>query len=148
MATDAAGGCAADATTPPPPPQFLSATDVEKVDSYILATKSHQAASTTAQGDQDDQRLFLDFDMSILGQPREMYMEYAGMIRQEYIHVPRDVYLIKRAEVLETFLKQPWIYATEEYRQTQEQIARDNIQAEIQELRQGQIPCEMHSKSK
>lgn len=145
MATGAIAVAVPDATDPPPLPRVLSATDVDKVNTYILATKSHQASSPTAQGKYQDECLFLDFDMSILGQPREVYMEYAGMIRQEYLHVPRDVYLIKRAEVLETFLKQSWIYTTKEYRHTHEQIARDNIQAEIQELRQGQLSCEMPS---
>lgn len=140
MATGAAAGGAADATNPP---RFLSATDVDKVNAYILATKSHQEASSSSDSNDQDERLFLDFDMSILGQPREVYLEYAGMIRQEYIHVARHVYLIKRAEVLETFLAQPWIYATEEYRQTYEQIARQNINAEIQDLRQGLIHCEV-----
>jgi hypothetical protein len=143
MATGAAASGAAGAINPPPPSRFLSATDVDKVNAYILATKSHQASSSSSDGNDQDERLFLDFDMSILGQPREVYMEYAGMIRQEYVHVPRHVYLVKRAEVLETFLTQPWIYATEEYRQTYEQIARQNIQAEITHLRQGLIPCEM-----
>lgn len=42
---------------------------------YILATKTHNCSSSQGGGDDDggdeDERLFLDIDMSVLGQPRE-----------------------------------------------------------------------------
>jgi|688.fasta_scaffold1467537_1 predicted metal-dependent HD superfamily phosphohydrolase len=39
---------------------------------------------------------FLDADLSILGEDREVYESYAARIRQEYKHVPNEVYLVKR----------------------------------------------------
>lgn len=40
-------------------------TDAARVVRYILATKSH-----SCDDDEEDLRLFLDIDMSVLGQPR------------------------------------------------------------------------------
>jgi len=42
------------------------------VHAYILATKTHQMSQSPEVD--DDLALFLDIDMSILGQPREIYM--------------------------------------------------------------------------
>jgi len=49
--------------------------DIEKVHTYILATKTHKPAPPPIEDDKDeDLLLFLDIDMSILGQPRQVYM--------------------------------------------------------------------------
>lgn len=37
---------------------------------------------------------FLDADLSILGEPLPIYKSYAARIRQEYSHVPHDVYIV------------------------------------------------------
>lgn len=81
-------------------------------------------------------------DMSILGVARERYLVYAHDIRQEYIHVPRAVYVSKRAEVLATFLQQARIYASAAYAEALEGRARGNVQAEIALLQRGVIPGE------
>lgn len=122
----------------PRSPQKKPQADVAQVHAYILATKSH----TPTSADDPDQALFLDMDMSILGVAREQYLAYAHDIREEYIHVPRAVYLSKRAEVLTTFLQQARIYASAAYAETLERRARENVQAEIALLQHGVIPGE------
>ena len=69
-------------------------------------------------------------------------MKYAGQIRQEYIHVPQELYCSKRAEVLTSFLANSRIYASEYYAQKLEASARANIAAEIELLGKGIIPHE------
>jgi len=109
--------------------------DSERVVQYILATKSH---STALKNDACID-LFLDIDMSVVGKHAKAYQVYASLIRQEYQHVPHDVYCTKRADVLQSFLTKT-IFTTESMHNALEQQAISNIRAEIQSLRQGIIP--------
>lgn len=70
------------------------------------------------------------------------YLRYAWGVRQEYRHVPRDMYLQKRAEVLASFLAQPRIYASAPFYERLEATARDNLAHEIALLKGGHIPLE------
>lgn len=70
------------------------------------------------------------------------YLQYAWGVRQEYRHVPRDMYLQKRAEVLASFLAQPRIYASAPFYERLEATARDNLAHEIALLKGGHIPLE------
>jgi predicted metal-dependent HD superfamily phosphohydrolase len=107
----------------------------QRVTQFIIATKHHHVADSNPI----DLALFLDVDMAVLGKDPNAYKSYAGLIREEYRHVPRDVYCAKRADVLEAFLQQPRIYGTPRMRQTLETQARDNVRAEIAALRNGII---------
>lgn len=107
----------------------------QQVTQFIIATKRHQVTDSNPT----DLALFLDIDMSVLGKDPDAYRSYAGLIRREYMYVPRDVYCAKRADVLEAFLDQPRIYGTPLMRQTLEKQARDNLRAEIAALRGGII---------
>ncbi|TFJ87371.1 hypothetical protein NSK_001703 [Nannochloropsis salina CCMP1776] len=131
----------------------MSKEDIGVVHAYIMATKTHQMSQSPEVD--DDLALFLDIDMSILGQPREIYMRYAGAIRAEYKHVPRSLYLEKRAQILSSFIEggekyikggrqtlRREIYASQFYKNELEEQARDNIAGEIYMLRRGIIPYE------
>ena len=140
---------------------------VDWVGRYILSTKSHSATINGENTDDVDgvgnskgvlnnlaryfsrhMLAFLDADMAVLAKESEAYDAYAGLIRKEYIHVPRDVYCQKRAEVLESFLVDPmtgktkFIFATDAMRSSYESKAKDNLQKEIASLKSGVIPCE------
>lgn len=77
---------------------------------------------------------------SFLFNPHIGYMKYASQVRQEYIHVPHDVYCSKRAEVLTSFLAHSRIYASTYYHDKLEARARSNIATEIEMLWKGIIP--------
>eukprot|EP01126_Amoeba_proteus_P000126 TRINITY_DN10053_c0_g1_i1.p1 TRINITY_DN10053_c0_g1~~TRINITY_DN10053_c0_g1_i1.p1 ORF type:complete len:219 (-),score=37.07 TRINITY_DN10053_c0_g1_i1:37-693(-) len=111
---------------------------VEKVCRYIMATKSHKIDI-----DDSDLKYFLDFDLAILGKPPELYDIYAGQIRQEYIHVPRDKYFVGRKMVLSE-LSSGGIYLTDDFISASEGKAKENILREIQMLEKGQILGEIN----
>ena len=93
------------------------------------------------------QDLFLDIDMSVLGKELSAYLAYANCIRKEYNFVPHDVYCEKRSEILQSFLSNNsgdnndnCIYKTHVMRAALEDRARDNLQQEINLLKQKKIP--------
>jgi len=141
---------------------------VKWVGRYILSTKSHSATVNGENGNDDDNGdrtskgvlnhlnryfsrhmlAFLDADMAVLAKESAAYDAYSGLIRKEYIHVPRDVYCEKRAQVLESFLvdsiseNAKFVFATDVMRSSYEDKAKDNLRKEIASLRRGVIPCE------
>lgn len=102
---------------------------LEKVERMILATQKHDAS-----GMDQDGKLFLDFDLSILGTKEEIYKKYARAIKQEYSFVPDAVYRYRRKIILRRFLLNGNIYYTDEVRALFEEQARLNIENEIKEL--------------
>jgi len=154
-----------DDATPRPCALFDLA--VDWVGRYILSTKSHSDTINGENGDDDNgvrtskgvlnhltryfsrhMLAFLDADMAVLAKESAAYDAYAGLIRKEYIHVPRDVYCEKRAEVLESFLvdsisgNAKFVFATDFMRRSYEVKAKENLRKEIALLRSGVIPCE------
>eukprot|EP00545_Synedropsis_sp_CCMP1620_P003029 CAMPEP_0119021430 /NCGR_PEP_ID=MMETSP1176-20130426/25982_1 /TAXON_ID=265551 /ORGANISM="Synedropsis recta cf, Strain CCMP1620" /LENGTH=278 /DNA_ID=CAMNT_0006976039 /DNA_START=24 /DNA_END=860 /DNA_ORIENTATION=- len=112
----------------------------ERIVQYILATKSHKLPE--AGNNDPNLALFLDIDMAVLGKEDSAYLHYASLIRKEYGFVDRDVYCQKRADILETFLEEPNIFASAIMQEALEQQARDNLCKEIRLLRTGVIPGE------
>jgi predicted metal-dependent HD superfamily phosphohydrolase len=100
-----------------------------RVRAMILATKTHSAA-----GLDDDGKLFLDLDLSILGAPPEIYRAYAQAIRAEYSWVPGFLYRRGRRKILHGFLARERLYFTDEIAGQREKQARENIAEELQEL--------------
>ncbi|PTY05660.1 hypothetical protein DB347_14940 [Opitutaceae bacterium EW11] len=106
----------------------MSVEHVQHVEELILATKRHQPTAADAQ-------LVCDADLAILGQPPDRYWKYENSIAQEYDWVPRDVYRLKRSEILEQFLAREILYQTRQARDCFEQQARHNLTAGIARLR-------------
>jgi len=125
---------------------------VKIVRTLILATETHQVVmeysdtegdvcGSSALVDVDLQATFLDIDMAVLGKSRKAYFAYAYLIRQEYQHVPRQVYCKKRAEILENFsLARTTIYISSIFQELLEVQAMENLMAEIEMLKKGTIP--------
>jgi len=146
-ATDSTGGGTEDPTVPTTRWSGASDTVVE----FILATKSHTVADE-GDGTTGDDRIvdpllcFLDADMAVLGKRPEAYDHYAALIREEYIHVPHDIYCEKRAEILESFLSgvggapTTAIFRTAAMHESLEARAVANLRREIDTLRRGVIP--------
>ncbi|MFD2566907.1 HD domain-containing protein [Pseudotenacibaculum haliotis] len=102
---------------------------VDKVYDLILSTKKHEIINPSIDND-----FLLDFDLSILGQPWNVYEEYIQNIRKEYSIYPSFLYNPGRKKVLESFLRREVLYFTEKYRVLYEDQARKNLEKEIKML--------------
>jgi predicted metal-dependent HD superfamily phosphohydrolase len=102
---------------------------IEKIEKIILATEKHSAEGLDADG-----KLFLDFDLAILGASRADYKKYAGAVRQEYGFVSDEDYRTGRRRVLQNFLRRDFIYLTNAMRQRFEKNARRNLGEELERL--------------
>lgn len=102
---------------------------ISKIEQIILATENHSSENLDFDG-----KLFLDFDLGILGAESEVYDEYAKAIRREYHFVSEEDYRNGRGRVLQNFLKRDFIYFTDVMREKFEENARQNIEREILEL--------------
>lgn len=85
----------------------------------ILATKNHAKDSEAAR--------FLDIDLAILGQSRQVYAKYESDIRKEYEWVPLVAFCDGRSKILRKFLAQDSIYQTEEFQEKYEALAKFNL---------------------
>lgn len=94
----------------------------------ILATKGH-----TVTGDNDTD-YFTDADLSILGQTKNLYSEYARQVRKEYSVYPAFIYNQGRKKVLNHFLNMTRIYKTSYFFDHFELQARDNMKDELKTL--------------
>jgi predicted metal-dependent HD superfamily phosphohydrolase len=100
-----------------------------EMERLILLTQTHQ----TTPDDRVGQAL-IDADLAILGAPQPAYDRYADAIRREYAWVPDEPYRAGRRQVLESFLKRPRIYFTDEMFTRAETRARGNLRREIASL--------------
>ncbi len=99
------------------------------VKQIILATQTHSAENLDQDG-----KIFLDLDLSILGAKPEIYQNYAQAIRMEYSHVWNFLYRRGRRKILESFLQREVIFFSAEIRQNLEKQARSNLANEIKLL--------------
>lgn len=93
----------------------------------ILATKEH------ADGVEIDTQFLLDFDLAILGDEPEKYVEYTKKIRKEYAIYPDFMYNRGRRKVLRHFLGMDSIFKTNEFKINFEERARENLRIELGE---------------
>ncbi|SEC00545.1 Predicted metal-dependent phosphohydrolase, HD superfamily [Tenacibaculum sp. MAR_2009_124] len=96
----------------------------KEIKNQILATKTHQAESS-------DAKFMIDFDLSILGQSKEIYAGYTKKIRKEYGLIPSILYKKGRKKVLEHFLAKENIYSTVLFKDLYEKQARENLANEL-----------------
>jgi len=81
-----------------------------------------------------DEKVIVDCDLSILGQPKEVFDEYEKNIRKEYSFVSEEDFRKGRASILQNFLKRKSIYSTELFRQKYESSARKNLERSLARL--------------
>jgi len=101
---------------------------IEKCLYQILATKGH------LKNNDHDTNLFIDADLSILGQSWMVYAEYASQIRKEYAIYPDPVYKSGREKVLNHFLSMNQIFKTPYFYDKYEQRAKENFGKELRDL--------------
>ena len=95
----------------------------------VLLTAGHGAGPGDANG-----AVLCDADLAVLAGPPEAYAAYASAVREEYGHLPDDVFTAGRIAVLESLLALPALYrlpATAAW----EPRARANLAAELSLLR-------------
>lgn len=98
---------------------------IEMCVEQILATKSHEISKNA------DANLFTDADLSILGQPWDVYSEYAKNVRKEYAQYPKLIYAAGRKKVLRHFLGMDRIFKTDPFFEKYEEQARRNLVREL-----------------
>lgn len=104
------------------------AANSDAVRALILVT-CHNAAANDI-----DAQLVTDIDLSILGAPRERFIEYESQVRREYEWVPDGVFRRERGKLLRHFLQRPSIYATDFFRDALENAARENLTYSLDQL--------------
>lgn len=106
----------------------LSASRIERIVRWILATAGHGAQA------ENDAQLFLDADLEILSAEDAGYDAYAAAIRQEYAHVPDAIFRDGRRRVLESLLARPALYQHPRTPAFWESRARANLTRELSRL--------------
>lgn len=94
----------------------------------IMATKTHVMAPDA------DTNFLTDADLSILGQPWEVYAVYRSNIRKEYHIYPDNIFLAGRKKMLEHFLRMAPLFKTAHFRKLYEERAHENLRKEYRLL--------------
>ena len=103
---------------------------VMTVKRYIKATIKHELDGEEDEND-SDLKLFLDFDLEVLGRETAEYKLYSTQIRKEYSHFVDEQYGCGRREVLGKFLQRERLFFSDGFYERFEGRARQNLQWEI-----------------
>ena len=101
---------------------------IERCKNQILATKSHSKSTDS------DTNYFTDADLSVLGQPWEIYSLYYKNVRKEYAIYPDFIYNPGRKKVIQHFLSMNSIYKTDYFYNQFEKVAKENLMKELSYL--------------
>lgn len=107
----------------------VSPADCAEVGRLIRLTAGHEVEPGDRLG-----ALMVSIDLAVLGAPPEAYDAYAGAVREEYAHVPDDLWRAGRRRVLQRFLDVPAIFPDLAFRERFEAQARRNLAREIETL--------------
>lgn len=100
----------------------------DRVYDLILASKHRDPPKNL------DEKIITDIDLAILGKPELEFDLYEANIRNEYIHVPEDIFKEKRSELLKMFLSRPSIYSADFFKNKYEEQARINLERSLKNL--------------
>jgi predicted metal-dependent HD superfamily phosphohydrolase len=95
---------------------------IEEVQQLILFTR-HDLEPDTPDG-----KLMVDIDLASLALAPERFDENSRKIRNEYLHVPDEVFVQGRNDMLGSLLKRPRIYYTDVFYERCEAQARENLE--------------------
>ncbi len=101
---------------------------IERCKNQILATKSHSKSTDS------DTNYFTDADLSVLGQPWEIYSLYYKNVRKEYAIYPDFIYNPGRKKVIQHFLSMNSIFKTDYFYNKYEKVAKENLMKELSYL--------------
>ena len=99
---------------------------IERCQQHILATKKHRLSAD------NDTNFLTDADLSILGQPWEIYDVYRKNIRLEYSIFPDSIFHAGRTKVLNRFLQMERLFKTDFFYNHYETAAKENISRELE----------------
>lgn len=94
---------------------------IGRITQMILKTIGHTQPET------NDEALFLDLDLMILGTTPQRFSEYERQIRSEYRWVPGFIYRKERGKILKMFEAAQPLFHTEEIQKTHEKSAHRNL---------------------
>lgn len=97
----------------------------ESVFNLIIASKHFDNPK------EPDAKLFVDIDLSILGQDWEKFAEYERQIKKEYDWMSEDAFIKGRSEILKRFLSRSSIYSTPFFMEKYEIKARENLRKSL-----------------
>jgi predicted metal-dependent HD superfamily phosphohydrolase len=103
---------------------------VAEVARLVLLTAGHDPAPGDANG-----AVLCDADLAVLAGPPDAYAGYASAVREEYGHLPDEVFVAGRAAVLEQLLALPALYRLPAVADRWTARARANLTAELSLLR-------------
>lgn len=103
---------------------------VAEVARLVLLTAGHDPEPGDANG-----AVLCDADLAVLAGPPEAYAAYASAVREEYAHLPDEVFVPGRAAVLGHLLALPALYRLPAVAADWTPRARANLTAELTLLR-------------
>lgn len=106
--------------------------EAAEVGRLVRLTETHRPADDDANG-----CALSDADLAILAAPSARYAEYVADVRQEYAHVPEDLFRTGRAAILSDLLAKPALFHTAHAREHWEPAARANVEGELARLTAG-----------
>jgi predicted metal-dependent HD superfamily phosphohydrolase len=109
---------------------LVDAERVEEVARLVLLTTGHDPEPGDANG-----AVLCDADLAVLAGPPEAYAGYASAVREEYGHLPDEVFVPGRIAVLEHLLALPELYRLPALAEGWTPRARANMTAELTLLR-------------
>ena len=110
-------------------PGLVPADVVREVARLVRMTETHLPDDADANG-----CALSDADLGILAADPGRYEDYRAAVRQEYAHLPDEVFLPGRATVLRSLADKPHLFHTPFAREHWEQPARANLERELAEL--------------
>jgi predicted metal-dependent HD superfamily phosphohydrolase len=97
-----------------------------EVERLVLLTAGHDPAP-----DDQDGAVLSDADLAILASDPERYARYVRAVREEYSHIPEELFRAGRAAVLRALDAAPQLYRTAAARERWEARARANLAREL-----------------
>lgn len=108
---------------------LVAADVVTEVARLVRMTETHLPADGDANG-----CALSDADLAILATPVDRYDQYRAAVRQEYAHLPDEVFLPGRAAVLRSLADKPHLFHTAYAQEHWETPARRNLERELASL--------------
>ncbi len=107
----------------------LDEVEVTEVARLVRLTATHDPEPGDADG-----AVLCDADLAVLARDPTGYAGYVAAVRQEYAHVPDDLFRTGRAAILRALLDQPRLFRTPAAAARWEARARANVTAELTAL--------------